>query len=854
MHAALVWWACQLQVAAPERISAWLLRLFLLPPPGRPPVRLDPAQVPDPAIWLARQLELDPASPRWLWFWRLLARPATRTPTLGARLQGQALACWRFVRQTLAWCGRVRALLWRASWWPVRVMIRQLDLLAARIDTQQVAQQADKWFTPLLARAGLQWVMIIIVAMAALIVITTPFNWVGQLLFIGLCWAGSMVMRRLPGRFPSLALATICLIATGRYAWWRVTSTLEFNSYPEAALGLGLLAAEAYTWLMVVLGFIQTAWPLKRQPAQLSGDLTSWPTIDVFIPTYNEPLNVLRPTTLAALALDWPKDKLRIYILDDGRRDEIKAFARAMQVNYVVRPGNLHAKAGNLNHALQQTDGELVVIFDCDHIPSRSFLKTTVGWFQQDPNCAMLQTPHHFFSPDPFERNLGTFRRVPNEGALFYGLIQDGNDFWNATFFCGSCAVIRRAPLMEIGGVAVETVTEDAHTSLKLQRQGYSTAYINQPLAAGLATESLSAHIGQRIRWARGMAQIFRLDNPFLGQGLTPAQRICYANAMLHFFFGLPRLVFLTAPMVYLFFEWHVINAGAMLLALYVLPYILQSNIANAHVQGEYRHSFWAEVYETVLAWYVALPTTVALINPRAGKFNVTAKGGLVSEAYFDWTISRPYTLLVILNFSAFAIGLMRLFVWNTDETGTVLLNLVWSFYSMLLLGAAMGVASESRQVRRMHRVSTRLTAALYRANGTVVHCECMDFSMTGLGLRSPGALLLSPHEKVHISLWHDGVEHAFPADVVLNHDDLISVQFGALSREQEIQLVQCTFARPNAWVDWNETHDTDRPLQGLQEIAMMGLQGYKKFGASLFDQLKNKVRWPRTLSKQTNE
>lgn len=104
-------------------------------------------------------------------------------------------------------------------------------------------------------------------------------------------------------------------------------------------------------------------------------------------------------------------------------------------------------------------------IFDCDHVPTRSFLQMTMGWFLKEKQLAMMQTPHHFFSPDPFERNLGRFRKTPNEGTLFYGLVQDGNDMWDATFFCGSCAVIRRKPLDEIGGIAVETVTEDAHFS-----------------------------------------------------------------------------------------------------------------------------------------------------------------------------------------------------------------------------------------------------------------------------------------------------------------------------------------------------------------------------------------------------
>ena len=129
----------------------------------------------------------------------------------------------------------------------------------------------------------------------------------------------------------------------------------------------------------------------------------------------------------------------------------------------------------------------------------------------------------------------GSSAVIPNEGELFYGIVQDGNDFWNATFFCGSCAVLRRTALDEIGGIAVETVTEDAHTSLRMQMNGWNTAYINIPQAAGLATERLSAHVGQRIRWARGMIQILRTDNPLFAPGLKFPQRLCYFNAMCTF-------------------------------------------------------------------------------------------------------------------------------------------------------------------------------------------------------------------------------------------------------------------------------------------------------------------------------
>lgn len=195
---------------------------------------------------------------------------------------------------------------------------------------------------------------------------------------------------------------------------------------------------------------------------------------------------------------------------------------------------------------------------------------------------------------------------------------------WDASFFCGSCAVIKRSALDEIGGIAVETVTEDAHTSLRLHRLGYTSAYIRIPLAAGLATESLSAHIGQRIRWARGMVQILRLDNPLFGKGLNLGQRLCYFNAMLHFLSGIPRLIFLTAPLAFLILHAYIIYAPAAAIALYMLPHIV---LTNSRLQGKVRHSFWGEVYETVLAWYIARPTTVALFAPTRASSTSPPRG-----------------------------------------------------------------------------------------------------------------------------------------------------------------------------------------------------------------------------------
>ncbi len=256
-------------------------------------------------------------------------------------------------------------------------------------------------------------------------------------------------------------------------------------------------------------------------------------------------------------------------------------------------------------------------MFDCDHVPTRAFLQLTMGWLLAEPDLALVQTPQHAYSPDPFQRNLAAGRGVPPEGNLFHGLVQDGNDTFGAACFTGTGAVLRRAALDEVGGFAIETVTEDAHTALRLHRRGWGSAYLRLPLAAGLAPERLSRHIAQRQRWARGMLQILRLDNPLTGPGLSFGQRLCYLHATAHFLFALPRLAFLTGPLAFLLFGQHIIAASPLAITAYALPHLGHAIATNARLHGRWRHSFWSEVYETVLALWLVRVTVSALLRPQ---------------------------------------------------------------------------------------------------------------------------------------------------------------------------------------------------------------------------------------------
>ncbi|MGB0211325.1 UDP-forming cellulose synthase catalytic subunit [Algiphilus sp.] len=663
----------------------------------------------------------------------------------------------------------------------------------------------------------------------------------------------AIVLKRMPGGWgPSYALMAISTLTTTRYIYWRVTETLPIGptfGAVDLLFAAGLLAAELYAWLILVLGFFQVLHPLKRKPVPLPDDIENWPTVDVFIPTYNESLSVVRPTILAALDLDWPADKLRVHVLDDGRRDDFARFCERVGARHVTRPDNKHAKAGNINHALTKTDGELIAIFDSDHIPTRSFLQVATGQLVADPRMAMVQTPHHFFSADPFERNLDVFRESPNEGELFYGLLQDGNDYWNATFFCGSCAVIRRTALEGIGGVAVETVTEDAHTSLKMHRQGWRTAYINIPQAAGLATESLSAHIGQRIRWARGMAQIFRLDNPLLGRGLGFGQRLCYATAMLHFFYGFPRLVFLMAPLAFLLLDARIINAQGLMIVSFAVPHLLCAILTNSRLQGNYRHSFFAEVYETVLAAFILLPTTVALIRPHSGAFNVTAKGGIVDRDYFDRDIAKPYLWIFLLNLVGVIVGLVRYFFFSPD-VDTLFVTMGWTIFNLILIGAALRVASERRQVRHSVRVACEVPVSIARDGAeTAYDSITQNLSYGGAAFHVPAGLNLHPGDRIQLALIPEFAEVWTPATVLRNDKGSVAVAFDALSLQQERQLVYAIYGRADAWLRWRDRTRLDRPWRAFRHVVYFGYEGFFIFLRWLLSSMRSPFRRRTTSS-----
>lgn len=588
--------------------------------------------------------------------------------------------------------------------------------------------------------------------LAAVLVLTAtvPMDVMSQ---ATLAWGTILVLSILRRRAGRGILKPVFLIlavfVTLRYLSWRLTETLSFHDPASFIAGLTLLAAELYGITVYLLGMFVNVYPLHRQPQPLPQDPAACPSVDVLIPSYNEAPDLLEITLIAAQQIRYPRDRLQIYLLDDGgtvqkrndqdsvkaaaawnRYERLNALCERLGVRYLTRERNEYAKAGNVNAALEETGGDLVLILDADHVPTVDILEQTVGLFVQDPKLFLVQTPHFFINPDPVERNLEVFGQMPSENEMFYSVIQPGLDQWNASFFCGSAALLRRSPLMQAGGFAGETITEDAETALELHSRGYNSAYINRPMISGLQPETFSSFILQRVRWAQGMTQIFLLKNPLRVPGLKLWQRLGYLSSTVFWFFGFARLVFILAPAMYLVFGLHIYDTTLAQFLAYAVPHLAAAMIVANHLFGKVRWAFVSELYELLQSVF-SLPAMVkTLMHPREPNFKVTPKGETMDENFVS-SLARPFYLLYVAVVLSLIAGVWRYLEMPADRDITAI-TLGWALVNFVILNAALGALYERRQRRSWSRMPADLNAQLFFAGHDALECRVNDLSVGG--------------------------------------------------------------------------------------------------------------------------
>lgn len=552
-------------------------------------------------------------------------------------------------------------------------------------------------------------------------------------------------------RFFLMATASIVVL---RYYLWRIFETL-----PEPAIGVSfpvalmLLLVESYSIGVFFLNAFINADPTQRPfPPVVPPD--KLPTVDILVPSYNEPTEMLKITLAAAKNMIYPVDKRTVVLCDDGgtdqrcnsadpklaasaraRRAELQALCAELGVKYSTRARNEHAKAGNMSAALADLSGELVVVFDADHVPSRDFLARTVGYFVDDPRLFLVQTPHFFINKDPIQRNLELSERCPPENEMFYSQIHRGLDRWGGAFFCGSAAVLRRSALDSVGGFAGETITEDAETALEMHAAGWKSLYVDRAMIAGLQPETFASFIQQRGRWATGMMQMLLIKNPLFRRGLRLPQRFCYINSMSFWLFPLMRMFYLLVPLVYLYFGVEIFVATIEDVLAYMIGYLVVSYLVQNALYSRTRWPLISEIYEVAQAPYLAGAVIKTVFKPRGAKFNVTAKDETLDQDYIS-PVHLPLTILWLVTLSGvIAFGIR----WVAFPGDHPVLSVVggWAVFNFILVSIAWRAIGERQQRRASPRVEMDVAATVWiDGDDTVqVPARIIDASTSGVQL-----------------------------------------------------------------------------------------------------------------------
>lgn len=507
----------------------------------------------------------------------------------------------------------------------------------------------------------------------------------------------NMQSRRATG---AVFITALSIAVTSYYLVWRVGT---FN-HQAMTFSIILYAAELYGFITALMFFFMIWKPRHRSPAPpLKGV-----SVDVFIPTLNEEPEILRKTILGCLRMTYPH---RTYILDDGKRPEVKALAMEMGCEYLARPDNNDAKAGNLNYALHMTYGEFIAVFDADHVPLADFLDKLLGYFT-DERLAFVQAPQDFYNIDSFQHRLAKNAKVWTEQSLFFSMIQPGKDNWNAAFFCGSSAILRRKALEDIGGFAAGTVTEDLHTSIRLHARGWNSVYHNESLAYGISPPVLSSYQSQRLRWGQGAMQVFVKDNPLFIKGLTLPQRICYLASILTYFDGFQRAIYYFSPIVVLLTGLYPIQAFNFDFLIRFVPHLGLSILAYEEMAEGHGRIFLIEQYN-MIRFYTFMKSVAALFAKKRLRFRVTPK---TEFAGTDMFMLLPQCLLIALYAAALIWAFSGMGLYRLSE-GVIIANIFWALLNTGIAFIAVKYAFGKVQRRREFRFPVNLPALATLAN-----------------------------------------------------------------------------------------------------------------------------------------
>jgi cellulose synthase (UDP-forming) len=427
----------------------------------------------------------------------------------------------------------------------------------------------------------------------------------------------------------------------------------------------------------------------SAESTRLAGLMERQPLVDVFIPTYNESAYILERTLCGATAMDY--DNYRVWLLDDGKRDEIRDLADDFGVGYLRRSDNAHAKAGNMNHALRHVladvrPPELIAILDADFVPTPRFLSRAVPFFERG-DVGLVQTPQHFFNPDPLQVNLKGEGLLSDDQRFAQGVDLPARDAWGIATSCGTSSLVRVASLQAIGGFPTESVCEDTLTSVKFWTIGQKTVFLNEILTQGLAVEGIGELLGQRGRWSLGNMQIVRSEwGPFSRHSMPVLARLFLLSLLMGAVISpLMRCLIIVAPILYLFFGVLPVSVDVVELFAYLGPFLFVHYVGMAWLSRGSCLPILTEAITTVEYFSTFRAALVGLLKPLGHKFKVTAKGVERSASVFHWRQIMVLSLPLIAYGVGIYLNLVE-FPLNVANAETMIVICAWCYFNSLML------------------------------------------------------------------------------------------------------------------------------------------------------------------------
>ncbi|HJQ18789.1 MAG TPA: glycosyltransferase [Gemmatimonadaceae bacterium] len=555
-------------------------------------------------------------------------------------------------------------------------------------------------------------------------------------------------------------VAAISLAYALYWIWWRWTATLNWHA---AVFALALVIAETYRVINATL-LTLTCWKLTDNEPDVAPPNRK---VDVYITCYDEPLQLLRRTAIGAKAIRYPHET---YILDDGKREEVRAMADELGIGYVRREGNEHAKAGNLNNALTVTSGDFILQLDADHVPLPNIIERLLGYFN-DEQVAFVQSPQDFYNTDSFTHVVNDEgHRMWEENRIFFSLIQPGKDTFNAAFFCGSCGMFRRRALEEIGGFSTQSVTEDMETSVVLHGRGWKSRYHRETLAYGLSPASAAQYHVQRLRWGTGAMQILRKMNPLRYPGLSLGQRIQYFTSCIDYLDGLQKLVFYLSPVVFFLTGWLPVNVNDTQFLMRLVPYMVLTLLAFELLSRGTGWLLHSERYG-MTRFFTYILALAGFFTTKPVKFAVTPKS--VTDVPFR--TYAPQLALAVLSVASLAWAMVAShYGWiryaHGVSSAAIWVNAAWLLWNLYFAVSVVRQSVKSRQQRHDYRFVESLPIQLRLLTDGVALADLraamtQDLNPTGFSFRS--TFRVEPGTKVRVPLRLTSGEFEADAQVV---------------------------------------------------------------------------------------